>query len=125
VFRGILIHGRLFVVSLRWARQLALNDNTQRRQISMALAFLLEFPGVTQEQYDQVIEKLQLGGKTYQGGIFHVAGPMEGGWRVVDVWESQEAFDRFFQAKLGQALQEVGVAPPQPKVWPVHNILRP
>ena len=57
----------------------------------MALAFLLEFPGVTQEQYDKVLEKLQLGGKTYQGGIFHVAGPMEGGWRVVDVWESEEA----------------------------------
>ena len=91
----------------------------------MALAFLLEFPGVTQEQYDKVLEKLQLGGKTYQGGIFHVAGPMEGGWRVVDVWESQEAFDRFFQAKLGQALQEAGIAPPQPKVWLVHNILRP
>jgi quinol monooxygenase YgiN len=91
----------------------------------MALAFLFELPGTTQEQYDQVIEKLQLGGRTYPGQLFHVAGPMEGGWRVVDVWESQEAADKFLQAKLGQAFQEVGIAPTQPKVWPVHNILRP
>jgi hypothetical protein len=48
----------------------------------MALAFLQELPGVTQEQYDQVIEKFR--GKRAQGRIFHVAGPMEGRWRVVD-----------------------------------------
>ena len=90
----------------------------------MALAFLLEFPGVTQEQYDKVLEKLQLGGKTYQGGIFHVAGPMEGGWRVVDVWESQEAFDAFVQ-QAAPILQEVEMWPPdESKNWPVHNLLK-
>ncbi len=89
----------------------------------MALAFIMEFPGVTQMQYDQAIDRLQLGGKPYQGQLFHVAGPIPGGWSVVDVWESQEAFDRFLQAKLGQALQEAGIAPPQPKVVPVHNML--
>ena len=91
----------------------------------MALAFVMEFPGTTQEQYDKVLEILQLGGKSPPGQIFHVAGPIEGSWCVVDVWESQEAFDRFLQEKLGRAMQEAGVPPPQPKVVPVHNILRP
>ena len=89
----------------------------------MALTFLFELPGLTQEQYDQIIENLQRGGKTAEGRIFHVAGPMEGGWRVLDVWESQEAWDKFLQEKLGQALQEAGAAPPQQQVWPVHNCL--
>lgn len=91
----------------------------------MAVAMLLDFPGVTQAQYDAVLDELDLGGKTYQGGIFHVAGPVDGGWRVVDVWESQDAFDRFFQAKLGQALQHAGVPAPQVTAWPVHNTLTP
>jgi hypothetical protein len=91
----------------------------------LAIAMLLEFPGATKEQYNKVIEILQLGGKTGKGGIFHVAGPMEGGWRVVDVWESQEAFDKFLKEKLANAMQQAGIKPPQPKVWPVHNILRP
>jgi hypothetical protein len=52
----------------------------------MAVAMLLEWPGVTLEQYDAVVRDLDLGGKAGPGGIFHVAGPGEGGLRVVDVW---------------------------------------
>ncbi len=37
--------------------------------------------------------------------LFHVGGPTEGGWRVEEVWESQAALDKFFQEKLGAALQ--------------------
>ena len=90
----------------------------------MAIGILIEIPGGTQKHYDKVMDKLQLGGKPAPGGIFHVAGPMEGGWRVVDVWESKEAFDHFFKTKLGKAIQEAGVPPFQPKVFPVHNTLQ-
>jgi len=88
----------------------------------MALAFLFEIPGYTEVQQDQIIEHLQRGGKTAEGRIFHVAGPMEGGWRIVDVWESQEAVNTFFQ-ELGPALQEAGIPATQPQFWPVHNML--
>jgi hypothetical protein len=91
----------------------------------MAVAMVLEWPGVSAEQYDAVIEDLDLGGKTYQGGIFHVAGPTDDGWRVVDVWESQAAFDTFLQQKLGMVLQKHGLQPPQVQTWPVHNTLMP
>jgi hypothetical protein len=100
---------------------LAFTDNTERRHRSMAIAFLQEVPSMTQEQYDQVVEALR--GKTVEGRIFHVAGPMEGGWRVVDVWESQEAVNKFFQELLGPALQEAGIAATPPQFWPVHNML--
>lgn len=88
----------------------------------MAIAFLLEFPGVTQEQYDQATDAIERSGIKGEGRIFHVAGPMEGGWRIVDVWESQEAFDTFFQ-KTAPISQESGMATPQLKVevWSVHN----
>jgi hypothetical protein len=90
----------------------------------MALALLFEVPGYTQEHYDQVIETLQRGGKTAEGRIFHLAGPMEGGWRFLDVWESQEAADKFFQEALRPAAQQVGFALAQPRqVWPVHICL--
>ena len=88
----------------------------------MAVAFLVDASGTTQERYDQVIETLQRAGITAQGRIFHVAGPMEGGWRIVDVWESQEAVNKFFQ-ELGPALQAAGIAATPPQFWPVHNML--
>ena len=90
----------------------------------MALALLFEVPGYTQEHYDQVIETLQRGGKTAEGRLFHLAGPMEGGWRFLDVWESQEAADKFFQETLRPAAQQVGFVPgPPQQVWPVYNLL--
>jgi hypothetical protein len=100
---------------------LARTFNTERRQRNMAVAFLQELPGATQEQYDQVVETLR--GQTAEGRIFHVSGPIEGGWRIVDVWESQEAVNKFFQEQLGPAAQEAGMEMRIPQFWPVHNML--
>lgn len=91
----------------------------------MAIAMILEFPGGTQEQFEQVMVNLQLGAEGPAGQLFHVDGPIEGGWRVVDVWESQEAADTFFQEKLGRAMQQAGLTIPHPQVWPVHTMLKP
>ncbi len=88
----------------------------------MALALLLEFPGATQEQFDRVAEKI--GSTAPAGLLYHVEGPIQGGWRVVDVWESREVVDKFFQEQLGQALQEAGIAIPQPQFWPAHRIIK-
>jgi hypothetical protein len=90
----------------------------------MALTVLYQIPGLTQDQYDQIIETLQAGGITAQGRIYHVAGPMEGGWQVLDVFESQEAFERFIGGGLGPVMQRLGIAPPPMTFSPVHNMLR-
>jgi hypothetical protein len=89
----------------------------------MAVAMLIEFPGGNISQYDRVISRLNLKGRTYKGGLFHVAGATDDGVRVVDVWESQEAFDSFLKDKLGAALEAEGLEPPQISTWEVHNSL--
>ncbi len=61
----------------------------------MAVGILLEFPGVTREQYEQLAHDVSLSGSP-EGALIHVCGPTaDGGWRIVDVWESREAFERF------------------------------
>lgn len=91
----------------------------------MAIGLLMEFPGVDQEQYGTVMEELDLGGRMPSGGISHAAGSTEVGWRVIDVWESQEAFDVFFREKLHQAMQNAGIELPQVQTWTVYNTLEP
>ena len=44
--------------------------------------------------------------------------------RVIDVWESQEAFEEFTQNKIGPITQKHGIAAPTISVWPAHNILK-
>ena len=92
----------------------------------MAVALVIEFPGVTQEQYDKVQDTLGLkGSETWPRGIMlHVAGPTARGWEVVDVWESREQFDRFVTERLAPALRGAGMPEPQVQEFPVHNIMQ-
>ena len=89
----------------------------------MAVALIMDFEGGTLDQYDQVLEKMELGGSLPDGGVFHWAAKTDDGVRVVDVWESQEAFDKFAEEQIGPITAEVGLS--EPKVTPheVHNTL--
>lgn len=92
----------------------------------MAIAFMLDFPTMTPEQADTLVQSLDLGGKPAAGQIFHVDGPWQGGVRIVDVWESQEAYETFIRERLGPAFAKIGLdaPPPQPQTWPARNILK-
>jgi len=89
----------------------------------MAVFLIIEVPGATQEQYDAVVQGLgepELG----EGQSCHLAGPTDGGWCVVDVWESRERFDRFLRERLGEQLQRAGLAQPKITEVAVHREVR-
>ena len=88
----------------------------------MAIGLIFEGP-VTQAQYEQVRNEVTPDNKRPPGMLYHVAGPTENGWRVIEVWESQEVRDRFFQEKLGQALSKANISV-QPQDFQVHNIMQ-
>lgn len=47
-----------------------------------------------------------------------------GGWRVIEMWESEEDAKRFVKERLGPAFEAVGAPlPPPPQFWPVHNYM--
>jgi len=89
----------------------------------MAVCLVIEIPGGTLDQYDAVAQGLgepQLG----DGQISHVAGATDGGFCVVDVWESRDHFDRFMQERLGEQLGRAGVPEPKVTEFEVHNSQR-
>ena len=52
----------------------------------------------------------------------HCAGPTDDGWRVIDVWESEEAFQRFGEV-IGLILEDVGFAG-EPRLFPIQNFVK-
>jgi hypothetical protein len=91
----------------------------------MAVAMIVDNPAGSKEMYEKV--RKQLGADAPSGGIFHAAGPSpNGGWRVIEIWESEEEARRFLQEKLGPAFQVAGAAgpPPQPEFWQLHQYLK-
>jgi hypothetical protein len=86
----------------------------------MAIALILEFADLDAGDYDAVMKELGLyGGRgTWPDGIVsHLAGATADGWRVVDVWQSQAHFDKFFAARLKPAFDKIGL--PAPLMTPV------
>ena len=89
----------------------------------MAFVRLFDNPDGTQEQYDAASQALGITAENMpEGGVLHVAGPSpRGGWRVVEVWESEEAARAFDEEKVLPVLRSVGVERPEPETWPVHR----
>ena len=55
------------------------------------------------------------------GLILHVAGPTDEGVRVIDVWESEEAWERFRSERLDPAIAALGgPARPEPTFRDLH-----
>jgi hypothetical protein len=96
------------------------------KEVPMATAMLMEWSGVTPEQYNRTMTNLGLDAKPPHGGIIHVAGFSGGSLRVLDIWDSQQEFEKFQQERLQAAVQKAGITG-QPKVqfFPVHNVYAP
>lgn len=55
------------------------------------------------------------------GLILHVAGPTDEGVRIIDVWESEEAWQRFRSERLDPAIAALGgPARPEPTFRDLH-----
>jgi hypothetical protein len=74
-------------------------------------AYCQEMPGITEAMETKV--EMEVGQAPVPGLVAHVSGPTPDGWRIIDVWESEEDFQRFQQERLHPALRAaMGDAPP-------------
>ena len=90
----------------------------------VAIAMMVDNPEGSQEVYEQI--RSQLGAEKPAGGVFHFAGPSpNGGWRVIEVWISEEDANRFYEERFMPALRALGLMgqPPARELWPVHNAM--
>jgi hypothetical protein len=95
----------------------------------MTVVLVHQGPTVTQERYEEAVRRLS-GGKSrmetpadwpVEGILVHIAGQGEHGFRVVDVWESEDAARRFGD-QLGPILEEVGITD-APEIYTTHTFV--
>jgi hypothetical protein len=97
----------------------------------MAIGMLLSGPGVTEESYKQLTEKMfgnfpMTQEQSPDGLIIHSAGQSDQGYYVYDVWESKEHFQRFLDAQLGPAVQALGAdadGAPTPQFFGIDTLV--
>lgn len=64
-------------------------------------------------------------GEPPEGCKFHVNGPTDDGWIVIDAWTSQDVRDAFIASKVVPAMQARELAPPTIEDLSIHNTLAP
>ena len=83
-------------------------------------------PGVSREQFDAV-HKIVTAGEPPKGLLFHSSAPVEGGWVVIDFWESRHDYDASMPV-IQKAIETAGVTPqgaPSVEEFPVHETFIP
>jgi hypothetical protein len=82
---------------------------TDREETEMAVVMSMRWVGVTPEEYETARETVGWEREPAQGGRNHVAWFEGGALRVVDVWDSEEDFQRFANERLMPALASAGI----------------
>jgi hypothetical protein len=88
------------------------------------VVMMLELPGVTTDQYDQLNELMGIRSveDEPEGLISHVCAVVDGGLFICDVWRSQEEFEEFAGSQVGPAMQQLGATPgPPPRFAQLHH----
>ncbi|WP_300603316.1 hypothetical protein [Trebonia sp.] len=90
----------------------------------MAISVYISPASATAAQYDEIIRRLDAAGAGKPAGrLYHACFGFGDKLQVFDIWESQQAFDKFGETMI-PIVQEVGVDLGQPMVEPVHNLIQ-
>ena len=99
-----------------------------RKGVVLAVGIRIKLPGVTQEQFDAAHDHINPDRSPWPGLLFHSSGPIDGGWGVIDFWESRADFDAHLESNIQPGIAASGVqmqGPPDIKEFPVHEIIHP
>jgi hypothetical protein len=98
------------------------------KEEGVPIVAVFEAPGFTQEAYEETVRRLTEGGRLaspsdwpVEGLLAPAAGQGPNGFRVVDVWESADAFQRFGETLLPM-LEDLGIDG-EPEVYPAHTFV--
>jgi hypothetical protein len=94
----------------------------------MAVAVVQDWPEEETDRsttnYDAISERLQARGEPPAGMLVHTAGFTGNGFRIFEVWESREDFERFTGEVLMPIVNELAGADtrmPELTVYELHN----
>jgi hypothetical protein len=62
----------------------------------MPVLVTAEVAGQTEQGYDAMLERLSGALRAAPGFVLHAAHPIDGGWRVLEIWDSAADASRFF-----------------------------
>lgn len=92
----------------------------------MTVVSTLDVHGLTAREYRAVMDELGVETRPESGIYLHLTTPIEFGFRVVEIWDEKEGFDRFMEQRLAPAGEAIGLDREMTiTVTPLHNFFAP
>jgi hypothetical protein len=87
----------------------------------MPVLVVVEVPGGSSALDQALIEAWYVTGNPPPGNRLRLAGPMDGGWRVVSLWDSRDQFQDFMRERLHLTLDDLGDGQPTITIWEIET----
>ena len=92
----------------------------------MAILWLLEWDGMTPEQYDALREAVGWEADVPEGLRAHAAAFSAKGLVISEVWDSADHVQPFMDRRFLPAVQALGIrSMPRVDLWPAHRVFLP
>jgi hypothetical protein len=89
----------------------------------MAVLMTSDVAGQTLDGYGGLFAVVSPALQQAEGFIAHLSHPTDGGWRVIEIWETRDHAARFFASTIAPHLP-AGIHP-KLTFQPLHDLLRP
>jgi hypothetical protein len=92
----------------------------------MAIVWMLEWAGITPEQYDELRQRVNWEGDVPDGLRFHVAAFDGKGLVVTEVWDSPDHVQPFMDGRFLPVVRQMGInSMPRVDLYPTHRVFSP
>ena len=92
----------------------------------MTVVSSLDVQGLTAPEYRAVMDELGVERRPEDGIYLHLTTPTDFGYRIVEIWDQKENFDRFVERRLAPANEAIGLDhATEITVTPLHNLFAP
>lgn len=90
----------------------------------MAVLVVIEVPGGSSDLDDALTQAWGITSSPPEGNSLRMGGPMEGGWRIVSLWETRQQFETFLEERVHLSLRDTGEGQPVVTFWEIDKVHR-
>lgn len=93
---------------------------------SVGYVAVLDIHGLTADEYNAIVAHMGVESQPAPGIYLHIAAPMEGGIRVVELWDTKEGFENYINEQLLPTCAELGIQrETTTTLTQLHNLFAP
>ena len=92
----------------------------------MTVVTTIDVYDMPNSEYRAVMDRMGVEARPEPGIYLHITAQTEFGYRVIEIWDSQDGFEEFAQRRMMPALEELGIdRKTEITVKPLHNLFAP